>query len=78
MMILKMSKKYKKQISKISFAYIDCDLYEETKILLNFINNNISKEVLFYLMKLLGILEKVKQKSIKRILQSAQKTLYFT
>ena len=36
-------KKYKKQISKISFAYIDCDLYEETKILLNFINNNISK-----------------------------------
>ena len=36
-------KKYKKQIRKISFAYIDCDLYEETKILLNFINNSISK-----------------------------------
>jgi len=36
-------KKYDKKIKKISFAYIDCDLYSETLKILNFIDSKISK-----------------------------------
>ena len=34
---------YQKKIKKISLAYIDCDLYEETLQILNFIDNKMSK-----------------------------------
>ena len=35
--------RYQKNIKKISFAYVDCDLYNETLKILKFIDNKISK-----------------------------------
>ena len=61
---------YKKKIKKISFAYVDCDLYEETLKILNFIDHKITKGGIIAFDEALRNTKKGEAKALKEFYQT--------
>ena len=64
---------YKKKIKKISFAYVDCDLYEETLKILNFIDHKITKGGIIAFDEALRNTKKGEAKALKEFYQTRKK-----
>lgn len=65
--------RYKKKIKKISFAYVDCDLYEETLKILNFIDHKITKGGIIAFDEALRNTKKGEAKALKEFYQTRKK-----
>ena len=65
--------RYKKKIKKISFAYVDCDLYEETLKILKFIDHKMTKGGIIAFDEALRNTKKGEAKALKEFYQTRKK-----